>query len=193
MSGLHVYELRDDVDKYPGFLQGFERDDSDPGGWEELMSVRTIRQGDRPFGSDYKPVLLEFNDEGRKKKGVGDICLSLKPFIIFSASARKVLSGLLEPVGEFVAVDAPINGFIGYRLLHRLADCVDLDHSSYSETEEGKVLVRKPAFYRSKVLDQNIFAIPESPTGLFVSGEFKAAVESAKLKGFDFSREVRLT
>lgn len=193
MSAMHIYELRAQPDRYPGFIQMFDSYEPDPERWKEHMAARCLDRGSLPFGADYEPVKLEFNDEAKRKNVAGDICLSMQPFVVLSERARTVLDAFLSPVGEYLPVIAPVHGFIGYRVLERLAGCVDLDHSTYVQADNGKILVRKAAMYGSKLGGHHLFAIPESPTGLFISEEFKQAVESAKLKGFDFRREVRLT
>lgn len=194
MSSAPVYELRDEPDKYPGFLQVFESYELDAERWKEHMAMRSIDRGSAPFGADYNAVPLEFNNEGKRKKNVvGDICLSMKPFVVFSDKAKQALDAFLSPAGEFLEVAAPVPGFIGYRVLKRLEGCIDLEHSVYVRADNGNVMVRKAVMYEAKVRGHDIFAASESPTGLFISDAFKAAVEKAKLKGFDFSREVPLT
>jgi hypothetical protein len=192
MIKAHVYELRGQPDKYPGFLQVFENYATDPERWKEHMAMRCIAHGAAPFGDDYTPVPLEFHNEGRKKNTVGDICLSMQPFIIFSDKAQQVLDIFLQPIGEFLKVAAPVPGFIGYRTLKRLEGDIDLEKSIYTTADNGKVLVRKPTMYESKVRGLDIFSIPEMPSSIFVSQAFKDAVVKAKLKGFDLSKEIPL-
>lgn len=193
MSTTQVYELRDEPDKYPGFLQVFESYEPDPQRWKEHMAKRSLARGSEPFGTDYKPVPLQFNNEDKRKKNVaGDICLSMQPFIIFSDKARQALDAFLSPVGEFLEVAAPVPGFVGYRVLKRLEGCIDMERSVYVQADNGKVMVRKATMHETKVRGHDIFAVVESPTGLFISESFKAAVEAAKLKGFNFSRDVPL-
>lgn len=194
MSFTRIYELRGEPDKYPGFLQAFTKDPPDKGSWTEDVGIRSIQFGPAPFGTDYTPVPLEFDNEGKRKKNVvGDICLSMQPFVVFSDKARQALNAFLSPVGEFLEVGAPMPGFIGYRLLKRLGGCIDMGRSVYTKYDNGNVMVRKPTMHEAKVRGHDLFAVAESPTGLYVSEAFKAAVEAAKLKGFNFSREVPLT
>jgi len=189
-----VFELRGEPDKYPGFLQSFESDTTDPQGWREVIAMRCAALGAKPFGSDYKPVPLEFNNEGRRKKNVvGDITLSMRPFIVFSAKARQALDTFISPVGEFLAVAAPVPGFIGYRVLKYLDDCIDLERFTCTKYENGNVVVRKATMFESKVRGHDIFAVSNVLGTLFVSDAFKTAVVSARLTGFDLSREVQLS
>lgn len=193
MSSTHIYELRGEPDKYPGFLQAFTKDPPDQTSWKEDVGIRSLERGSEPFGADYTPVPLEFNNEGKRKKNVaGDICLSMQPFVIFSDKARQALDAFLSPVGEFLEVAAPVPGFVGYRVLKRLEGCIDMERSVYVQADNGKVMVRKATMHETKVRGHDIFAVVESPTGLFISESFKAAVEAAKLKGFNFSRDVPL-
>lgn len=193
MSSTSVYELRGEPDKYPGFLQVFTKDPPDKDSWKEDIGIRSIEFGAEPFGADYAPVQLALNNEGRRKKDVaGDICLSMKPFVIFSDKAIRALDAFLSPAGEFLAVAAPVPGYIGYRVLGRQEGCVDLERSVYEQADNGKVMLRKAAMYEAKVRGHDIFAVAESPTGLYISEAFRQAVEAAKLKGFNFSREVAL-
>lgn len=193
MSLTHVYELRSDPDKYPGFLQAFKKDPPDQDSWKEDVGMQSLSLGSASFGSDYTPVPLDFNNEGKRKKNVvGDICLSMHPFIVFSDKARQALDAFLSPAGEFLEVAAPVPGFIGYRVLKHLDDCIDMERSTHTKYDNGKVMVRKATMYETKVRGYDIFAVLNSQAGLFVSEAFKAAVEAAKLKGFNFSREVPL-
>ena len=193
MTTPKIYRLRDQVDKYPGFLQLFENIEFNPDRWKEHISMRCIMRGPVPFNGEYKPVPLQFNNEGKRKKFVlSDICLNMDPFVIFSEKARKALEAFLSPVGEFLEVIAPVPGYIGYRVLVQIDNCVDLEKSDYTKYDNGNIWVRKPTMYEAKVRGQHIFAIPEAPTDLFVSEDFKEAVTLAKLKGFDFSKEIPL-
>lgn len=193
MSANQVFELRDEPDKLPGFLQVYSTNKPDSETWKEDIGIRSREFGSRSFGANYKPVLIEFNNEGkRKKNSVGDICLSMRPFIIFSDKARQALDAILSPVGEFLPVAAPVPGFVGYRVLKHLNDCIDIERSMHTKYDNGNVLVRKATMYTAKVRGHDIFAVSNAVGGLFISDAFKAVVELAKLKGFDFSKEVPL-
>ena len=94
MNSTHVYELRGEPDKYPGFVQVF-LDKKEP--WKEIIASRCLAFGAKPFGSAYTPVPLQFDNEGRKKNVVGDLSLRLALFMIVSDKARRALDGFLSP------------------------------------------------------------------------------------------------
>lgn len=190
MNSTRIFKLLGDSDKYPGFL---ETDLSTTEQWKGTIGLRCAKLGAKPFGPDYTPVLLEFANKRKKKKAVGDLSFRMAPFLILSETARNSLNEFLSPVGEFLEVDAPVEGFIGYRVLLEIRDCVNLEKSDYSRYDNGNILVRKPVLYEEKVANTDIFSLPEAPTSVFVSQKFKDAVESAKLTGFDFTTEVPLT
>lgn len=194
MNTNHIYEFRGDPDKFPGFLQTGFKEPSDENAWKEHLGIQCGEKGSEPFGADYVPVPLAFNNEGRRKKPVvGDICLSMKPFVIFSDKAREALDVFLSPAGEFLEVAAPVPGFVGYRVLKHLDDCMDMENSKYTQYDNGGIAIRKPVMFEAKVREHDIFAVSTTIAGLYVSHAFKKAVFSAKLKGFSFSREVPLT
>jgi hypothetical protein len=194
MNINHIYEFLGDPDKFPGFLQTGFKEPSDENSWKEHIGIQCGEKGSEPFGVGYVPVLLEFNNEGRRKKNVvGDICLSMHPFVIFSDKARETLDAFLSPAGEFLEVAAPVPGFVGYRVLKHLDGCIDMENSTYTNYDNGGILIRKPTMYETKVHGHDIFAVSTTIAGLFVSEAFKNAVLAAKLKGFSFSREVPLT
>ncbi|NHZ90100.1 hypothetical protein F2P45_13900 [Massilia sp. CCM 8733] len=190
MNSTGIFKLLGDSDKYPGFLQTYLTSTEQ---WEEDIASRCAKLGAKPFGPDYTPVPLEFANRRKKRKAVGDFSFRLAPFLILSETARNALNEFLSPVGEFLEVDAPVEGFIGYRVLLHICDCVNLEKSDYSRYDNGNILVRKPVLYEEKVANAHIFSLPEAPTSVFVSQKFKDAVESAKLTGFDFTTEVPLT
>jgi hypothetical protein len=190
MNSTHVFELRGEPDRYPGFVQVFI-DQKEP--WKEIIASRCLEAGAKPFGSSYTPVPLVFDNEGRKKNVVGDLSFRLAPFLILSDRARKALESFLSPVGEFLEVAAPVAGFIGYRVLKQITDCIDMESSVYTKYDNGSILVRKPVMYEPKVHEADIFWTRETASSIFVSQAFKDAVVQAKLKGFDLSREIPLT
>lgn len=190
MSSTHIFELRGEPDRYPGFLQVY-RSESEP--WKEDIATRCLELGGKSFGASYTPVPFEFDNEGRKKNVAGDICLRMNPFIILSEKARLVLNDFLTPAGEFLEIAMPIPGFIGYHVLREIHDCIDLDLSKYMEYDNGAIIVRKAVMFEAKVRGLDIFSVANTQAGVFVSSTFKAAVMAAKLKGFDWSREVPLT
>jgi hypothetical protein len=166
-------------------LQANLKDPPDEDSWKDDIGRRCLDQGTEPFGEDYVPISLEINNEGRRKKYIfGDLCLSMHPFIVFSEKARQVLSSFLNPVGEFLEVAAPVPGFVGYRVLKHLEDCIDMENSTYTRYDNGNVLVRKATMFESKVRGHDIFAVSAAIGGLYVSDAFRQAVEAAKLKGF---------
>jgi hypothetical protein len=190
MKSTHVFELRGEPDRYPGFVQVFI-DEKEP--WKEIIASRCLEFGAKPFGSSYTPVPLEFDNEGRKKNVVGDLSFRLTPFLILSEEARRVLDPFLSPVGEFLQIAAPVPGFIGYRVLKQIDGCINMELSIYTKYDNGNVLVRKPVMYEQKVREADIFSTRETASSVFVSQKFKDAVLQAKLKGFELSREIPLT
>lgn len=189
MSSTAIFELRDDSDRYPGFLQVYLTEKEL---WKETIATRCLELGPMPFGTSYAPVPLEFNNEGRKKNSVGDICLNLAPFIIFSEKAKLALDRFLAPSGEFLEVIAPVPGFFGYRILKYVDDCIDMKLSQYMQYDNGAIDVRKPTMYEARVKELEIFTTPNTLSSIFVSSAFRDAVVKAKLKGFDFSNEITL-
>jgi hypothetical protein len=190
MNSTHVFELRGEPDRYPGFVQVFI-DEKEP--WKEIIASRCLEYGAKPLGSSYTPVPLVFDNEGRKKNVVGDLSFRLAPFLILSEKARKALESFLSPAGEFLEIAAPVPGFVGYRVLKQIDGCIDMESSTYTRYDNGNVLVRKPVMYEPKVRGADIFWTRETASSVFISDAFKAAVDKAKLKGFDLSREVPLT
>lgn len=194
MRSIRVYELRGDPDKFPGFLQAGLREPSDENSWKEHIGIRCGCRGSEPFGGGFVPVILELDAGGRHGRDtVGDVCLSMQPFIVFSSKARQVLERYLTAAGEFLRVSAPLPGFIGYRVLKPMVGVIDIESSVYTRYENGRVFVRKPVMYEEKVIGCDIFTVEESPGEIYVSQDFRQSVEDAKLRGFDFSREVPLT
>lgn len=190
MNSTTIFELRGEPDRYPGFLQIFRTENES---WKEDIATRCLTLGGKPFGAGYVPVPFEFDNEGRKKNIVGDICLRMNPFIILSEKARLVLNDFLAPAGEFLEIATPIRGFIGYHVLREIHDCVNLNLSKYMEYDNGAIIVRKAVMFEAKVRDLDVFSVANTQAGVFVSKRFKDAVLAAKLKGFDWSREVPLT
>ncbi len=138
MSSPHIFELRGEPGRYPGFLQKYLTEEER---WKEAIAGRCLALGTQPFGDSYVPVPLVFNNEGKKKNVVGDICLSLYPFIILSEKARLALDSFLSPAGEFLEIAAPVPGFTGFRVLRQINDCVNLELSKYTQYENGAILV----------------------------------------------------
>jgi hypothetical protein len=192
MKSTCIYELRGESDKYPGFLQVFVRQLPKSDSWKEDVGIQSLTLGSKPFGDEYLPVPLVFDNDGRRKNVAGDLSCRLQPFLVFSNKAKQALELFLSPKGEFLEVAAPVPGFIGYRVLNQIDGCIDMELSTYTKYDNGKVLVRKPTMYESKVRGLDIFSIPEMPSSIFVSQAFKDAVVKAKLKGFDLSKEIPL-
>jgi hypothetical protein len=139
---------------------------------------------------EYEVVTLEFDNAGRKKNLVADLSLRMAPFIILSERAYIVLKDILDTRGELLPVQAPVPGYTGYHILRSIGSSFDLDKSVYTRYDGGHILLRKPAFFAHKVQDEPMFVIPEAPTFIYVSDEFKRLVEANALTGFDFCSTV---
>ena len=189
MKSPLIYQLKGDSNKYPGFVQVYA-DGKHNELWKQGIGRRSAASAGKSMRQEYELVMLEFNNAGRKKNLVADLSLRMAPFIILSECAYIVLKDILDTRGELLPVQAPVSGYTGYHMLRSIGDSIDLDKSIYTRYDSGNIMLRKPVFFAHKVQDEPIFVIPEAPTSIYVSDQFKRQVEANALTGFDFSNTV---
>lgn len=185
MKSIVFYELKYNSRKYPGFIQVPSNSETP---WEDYVAHQSLRLESIPYGVEYTPVSVQFE---KQKNAVGDISGAMAPFFIFSLKAKRELSEFLDPSGQFLEINAPIAGYIGYRVLNCIDNCENMNLSVFTKYENRNIWVREPVFYLEKINNQHIFATPKT-SAIYVSNTFKDAVVKSKLKGFDFSKEIPL-
>ncbi|MFN3988183.1 MAG: DUF2628 domain-containing protein [Rhodocyclaceae bacterium] len=89
------------------------------------------------------------------------------------------MAEFLEPAGEFLEIDAPITGYVGFHVMRHVEHAINYDLSQCKTYDTGAVLARKPEFYRDKVAGIELFTIRENPSGIFVSEAFRQAVTAS--------------
>jgi hypothetical protein len=152
--------------------------------YDELMALRAHRQGSLRFGTEYSPV--ELLADGPKKFKKTDISITgLSPFIVISERARFALSNFLDPVGQYLDVQSPWPGYIGFHSTVVLRDCVDFEKSTYVNYAGGPV-IRRAVLKNSITGGHNVFKVEHLEANVYFSEEFRAAADSAGLVGLKF-------
>ncbi|WP_422353095.1 imm11 family protein [Stenotrophomonas sp. AR026] len=184
----NVYELSSDTERFSSFIERYSAHE------ESIMGRAMARRWQR-FDSQYAPITLELSrsDSGRRSYDF-DLSAALCPFLIFSESALDALNSTLPASGQVLEVltESKRRRFYGYYPTNALRDCFD-KHRSRFQTARNGLVVDTPVLLRDRLRGESLFTIEEDIRRVFVTEEFKRAVESSKLLGFDFSRKVPLS
>ncbi|WP_321790362.1 imm11 family protein [Burkholderia pyrrocinia] len=175
----NVYGLRQD-DAYQALVQV---DDDSEIAYDASVAIRATALCGQAFGVEYSPARLSWGTPLRKKDS--DFQSMLSPFLIFSKKALDALAPFLQGSGELLPVEAPVDGMTGFHVTRVLEDAVDLEASKFKVYPQATVF-NKIVLLESRVEGVDLFRLKEEPATVFVSERFKEAVESSKLKGFDF-------
>lgn len=111
---------------------------------------------------------------------------------VFSQRAIDVLKPHLERC--FLPLPCTLEGERYYSLhIKERLDCLDIKHSNivywddlYDDESHDIMDIKRYTFYKDRIADPLIFAIPEDPVGVFTTESIPEIVERAGLKGFRF-------
>ncbi|RQQ79206.1 hypothetical protein DF134_34880 [Burkholderia stagnalis] len=182
----NIYGLRQD-DAFQALVQV---DDDGEIAYDASVAIRATALCGQGFGPNFEPVKLSWGTPRRKK--TSDIQTMLSPFLVFSVKAFDALAFLLEGSGEVLPVDAPVQGMRGFHVTRVLENAVDMEESKYKVYPQATVF-NKIVLVEERVRNVAIFRLKESPATVFVSEQFKDAVQDNKLKGFDFGEAISLS
>ncbi|WP_058034495.1 imm11 family protein [Burkholderia pseudomallei] len=181
-----VYGLRQE-DAFQALVQV---DDEGEIAYDASVAIRATALCGREFGSNFEPVKLSWGTPRRNK--TSDIQTMLSPFLVFSAKAFDALAFLLEGSGQLLPVETPVEGMRGFHVTRVLEDAVDMKASKFKIYPQATVF-NKIVLMVDRVRNVSIFRLKESPAAVFVSDQFKHAVQANKLKGFDFGDAIALS
>jgi hypothetical protein len=171
---MSIYKLVPDSDSYDNLLY-----DS-----PDCLEVSLQFDG-RSLARSWTPLHLQVYPVGRS----GDFPSLSSHIPIFSKKAWSVLEPLIGTSVEALPLAGPAGLFIAVNVTD-IADCLDHARSSINRFSDGRVMwVDSHAFKEGCLGARNIFKIPEALLNdVFVSENFKRAVEDAGLEGLIFRR-----
>lgn len=140
------------------------------------------------LSSWWKPLPSSFIDAlGAPNGDMPDITTWLNATLVLSPKAYRFLSDLTKPWGEMLPLLIGKKTFFLFNAQHFGAP--DEDAFQYDGTELNTLI--KPAFQLSDVQDKLLYKCPVIGAGsLYCNDRFKDAVESFRLKGISFDKDL---
>lgn len=176
-------------------IYGLDMDDSDPRALSyhsnDLAGMSTSKVGLGQSLKDYwrVPTYVMKNDNEEDMLGTG------KPHPVFSARLvtamrEQGITGVEYYPVRVVHVDGRPLGEYEHVNIFSVADVLDLECSIYTVCDVanyGKAFILiKPVLRRERAFDQDMFRIPQSPPGIYVSERFRRLCLDMKCTGMRF-------
>ena len=173
---MKIWKLGTEVDKYDN-LQRMES-----WSWEETQSF-----DGRNKSECWDPIKVK-RMEPEKGLSLSDTPWLNTPIPIFSGRVKKAMESFLGDAVEFLPITFDEGEFWIVNVTNVL-DCIDYEKAKLRRfASSGRVMLfEKYCFIKERVMDENIFKIPELPIMYpFVSDRFKEQIELNKFCGFKF-------
>ena len=171
---MKVYKLKADGDRFQSLVP-----------LDRTNSIDVFRRFDgTPMGDSWRPWPVEiFTVNTSQPKSDSPLLATNVP--AFSARAAEALHELLIPNGELLPLSCADGSYFAYNVTN-VVDALDSARSSFIRYSDGGIMdVSQYQFLENLI--GTIFKIPQTVRmDVFVSDEFKLAVEAHKLIGFDF-------
>ncbi|MDR6882437.1 imm11 family protein [Bacillus sp. 3255] len=169
---MRVWKLGYDSNNYEGFRIV-------EGDWTELIE----KFEGKPLLHEWKPIKLELYEEAARS----DAPSFLGSAPVLSANAVQQLQPLINDSVEILPTDFDREEYFIINVLSVL-NCIDYDASIIKRYRSGRIMrFEKYEFIPEIVNHQHIFKIVDIPTqAIFVSDDFREAVQTSQLRGFSF-------
>lgn len=146
-------------------------------------------QSPKSYQDIWQPIEISFAKLSGGKKGEMPDVIIRNGRLFLSTKAYECLSGILEAHGEFLPVT--FGGEDGYlfNILTLADDIGGLDEKLSTKNEYGEL--QSLGFHEEKVKDLPVFRTAfDDYMGAYCNEAFKAAIETAELKGVIFSPDL---
>lgn len=183
-----VYQLKQDLENYAHFIE-------QRGKYEDSFSYKYwgLKKIDL---NNYKPLILKLyaSDTG-KKNFQTDISYISGASFAFSENAIKVFKEIFEKTGQIfpVQTESKRKKFFGFYPNKKPYDgsIINFDKSVWRQADKGK-LIKNLVLNNKYPKDDYLFTLYDHPSYVYVTESFKKLVEDNNLKGFDFSKEIKI-
>lgn len=140
----------------------------------------------RKLKREWSPLKVEFF---KSKKKISDSPFLYISFLVINKESIMTLNNYFLDFVELLPLSYQ-NSVDNYFVVNviNIVDCLDHENSIFSRYDDGRIMLcDKYAFVKEKLIKNHIFKIPEFPRAhIFVSDDFKSAVEDSELTGFIF-------
>lgn len=183
-----VYELKQDTENYANFVE--ISDNLEDSFYYKYWGLKIIDL------NKFRPIQLKLyaSDTGKKNYQT-DISYIGGASFAFSESAIKVFKDIFEETGQIfpIQTESKRKKFFGFYPNKKPYDgsIINFEKSVWRQAEKGKIIT-KLVLNNNYPKEEYLFTLWDHPSYCFVTEKFKELVKKNDLKGFDFTKEIKV-